>query len=283
MNIKNIIKGKESYIMKTMKAKLTLFIALFALISVFTPNVKAEAATVTPAKPTGLGLYTSGFDINLYTGTYTINKNKFHLSWDWDANLPYYNSDPSSYYYGYFGYEVNVTTLKNKKIAEQDFPVTSSDLYSLSAQNKMFAAITNSKMTKQGFKFKVRSYVIGENNEKVYSDWSAEKVIIPRATVTKTSLVKNNGNKVNIKFSKVSGAKSYTIYLSSNDEKSFKKVGTTTKTNYTISKKFTKGKNYYVYVVANKVKYKKKNYNSTNPIHKIASDRGFVIKTKYVY
>lgn len=269
--------------MKTMKTKLTLLIAVFALISVFMPNVKAEAATQKPAKPTGLGIYTSGYDINLYTNTLTPNKNRFHLSWNWDANLPYY-SDPNSDYYGYFGYEVNVTTLKNKNIVKlADFPITSSELYTLSAKNKIFAAVTNSKMTKQGFKFKVRSYVIDENYQKYYSDWSAEKVIIPRATVTKTSLGKRSGNKdnVNVKFSKVSGAKSYTVYLSSDNGKSFKKVGTTTKTSYTISKSFTRGKEYYVYVAANKVKYKKKNYNSTGTIDKGASNRGFKITTVY--
>lgn len=267
----------------TTKTKLTLLIALFALISVLTPNVKAQAATQKPEKPSGLGIYTSGLDINLNTNTLTPNKNKFHLSWNWDANLPYYNNDPYSYYYGYFGYEVNVTTLKNKKITSQDFPLTSNDLYTFNS--KIVAAITNSKMTKQGFKFKVRSYVIGENNEKVYSDWSAEKLIIPRATISKVSLGKKSGNKdnVNIKFNKVSGAKSYTVYLSSNGGKSFKKVGTTTKTTYTISNKFTRGKEYYVYVAANKVKYKKKNYNSTSPIDKGASSHGFTITTKYVY
>lgn len=269
MNIKNIIKGKESYIMKTMKAKLTLFIALFALISVFAPNVKAEAATQKPATPSGLGIYSS-----------VGNKNQFALSWNWDSNM-YYYSDTS--YLGDFGYEVKITTLKNKTITEQDFYVYSTPTSILNViDNKVCAVITNSKLKKQGFKFKVRAYVYDPTTQgKVWSDWSAEKVIIPRATITKASLVKGNGNKVNIKFSKVSGAKSYTIYLSSNNGKSFKKVGTTTKTNYTISKKFTRGKEYVVYVSADKVKYKKKNYSSTKPTDKLANCHGFTVTTVY--
>lgn len=138
--------------------------------------------------------------------------------------------------------------------------------------------VSNSKFKSQGFKFKVRSYVYDENQQKVYSSYSSEKVIVPRATVKNKKLVKG---KVKLTWSKVSGAKNYSVYLSSNNGKSFKKIGTTSKTNYTISKKLGYYKDYTVYVQVNGVKYKSKKYNSTKPSLKTSNGTSFYISRVY--
>lgn len=244
-----------------MKKQLKTF--LFALFLCFTlaPAVKAEAAVITPATPSGLNLYSQeGSKVGLY--------------WSSDANLPYY----SDVYPGYYGYEVTITTLKGANIAVLD---SSNDygFYENSPNAGNCAVIySNSKFKSQGFKFKVRSFVYDANQQKVYSAYSSEKTIIPRPTIKSKKII---NHKVKITWGKVKGAKSYTIYLSSNDGKSFKKIGTAKKTNYTISKKLQRYKDYWVYVQANGVKYKGKKLNSTKPLDKGSNSSGFYIRTVY--
>lgn len=254
--------------MKSMKNTIKSMAAGFVMVmAICATSLTAKAAAVKPATPSGLGLYSQ-------------EKGTVALDWKFDTNLPYY----SDVYPGYYGYEVVVTTLKNKKITtldeytHSDYQFSNSTNFAMESSSKVAALASNSKLKTQGFKFKVRSYVFDENQQKVYSDYSKEKVIIPRATITKEVL--KNG-KVKLTWKKVSGAKSYNVYLSSNNGKSFKKVGSTSKTSYTISKKLTKYKDYYVYIQANKVKYKGKNYSSTKPVDKKSNTSGFYIKTVY--
>lgn len=274
MNIKNIIKGKESYIMKTMKAKLTLFIALFALISVLTPNVKAQAAVTQPAAPTGLDLQLS--DLNKKSST----KNTFRLIWNFDATLPYNTYNTIDYY----GHEVVIQTLKGKNIQTIDTlsysgygQIDANNTGYLDAGDKEAIDVKNKKLASQGFKFKVRSYVFDEAGQRVYSQWSKEKVIIPRATITKKAM---SGSNVKITWSKVSGAKSYTVYISTNGKK-YKKAASSNGTS-AIVKKLKRYQTYYIYVQANGVKYKKKKYNSTKAKDLSKGVDSFYIYTTYV-
>lgn len=245
--------------MKTMKTKITMLFAALFMCVMLVPAVKAEAAVVTPATPSGLGLYSQ-------------EKELFGLSWTFDTNLAIY----SDVYPGYYGYEVVVSTLKNKQITTMDSEYYPND-FGLK-DNKVVALVSNTKMKTQGFKFKVRSYVYDENAQKVYSAFSKEKVIIPRATITNKSL---KSGKVKVTWKKVSGAKSYTVYLSSNNGQSFKKVGTTKKNSYTINKSLARYKDYYVYIQSNNVKYKGKKYSSTKPTEKASNCSGFYITTVY--
>lgn len=244
--------------MKTMKTKITmLFIALFMCV-MLVPAVKAEAAVVKPATPSGMKLDSQ-------------NKDEFDFTWNFDANLGLYNTDA----YRGCGYELVVTTLKNKQITTLD----SENSYDIITDGTtVLAKVYSAKMKTQGFKVKIRSYVYDENAQRVYSDYTKEKVIIPRPTITNKSL---KSGKVKLSWKKVSGAKSYTVYLSSNNGQSFKKVGTTKKTSYTIQKKLAHYKNYYVYIQANSVKYKGKKYSSTKPTDKASNCSGFYITTVY--
>ncbi|MDD6070891.1 MAG: hypothetical protein PUC12_08790 [Clostridiales bacterium] len=247
--------------MKLMKTKITMLFITLLMCVMLVPAVKAEAAAAKPETPSGLGLYSQKEEL-------------FGLSWDYDANLNYY----SDVYPGYFGWEVQVTTLKNKQITTIDSDYYPNDFKTNGS--KIVALISNTKMKTQGFKFKVRSYVYDENAQKVYSDFSKEKIIIPRPTITSKAL---KGGKVKVTWKKVSGAKNYTIYLSSNEGQSYKKIGTSKKTSYTIQKKLSKYKNYYVYIQANSVKYKGKKYNSTKPADKTSNSSGFYIYETYRY
>ena len=247
--------------MKRMTSKMKLILTIFTFILLGLPMVKAEAAVPPPA-PTGLGIYSQ-------------KGNEFILNWNPDTNLPVYSDNYD------FDYEVSITNLKGKEIMHLDTSSYGVRWGQIPGTNFIGIYANSAKLKKQGFKFKVMAYVYDATGNKVPGAWSAEKVIIPRATISKASLVSNNKNKVKIKFNKISGAKSYTIYLSTNGGTKFKKVGTTKSTTYTISKSFTRYKNYYVYVAANGVKCKKKSYNSTKTVEKNSNAHGFIIRTVY--
>ena len=258
----------------TTKTKLTLLIALFALISVLTPNVKAQAAVTPPAAPTGLDLQVS--DLNKKSST----KNTFRLIWDFDSALVYNTYDTVNYY----GHEVVIQTLKGKTIQTIDTlsyskygQIDVNNSGSLDAGDKEAIDVKNKKFASQGFKFKVRSYVFDEAGQKVPGSWSKEKVIIPRATITKKAM---SGSNVKINWSKVSGAKSYTVYISTNGKK-YKKAASSNGTS-AIIKKLKRYQTYYIYVQANSVTYKKKKYNSTKAKDLSQGVDSFYIYTTYV-
>ena len=245
-----------------MKKHVKMILAALLFVFVLAPTAKANAAVVTPATPGGLGIYSQ-------------DGSKVGLVWNLDNNLPNYSSA-----YIDFGFEVTITTLKNKSIAviDKNTVYNAYDSNFGTKDNKVLLIVNNSKLKTQGFKFKVRSYVYDENQQKVYSAYSTEKVIIPRPTIKSKKMV---GNKVKLTYNKVTGAKNYSIYLSSNNGKSFKKIGTTSKTTYTITKKLKRYTNYYVYVQANGVKYKGKKNNSTKPMDKGSNSSGFYIRVIY--
>lgn len=203
-----------------------------------------------PARPSGLGLYMSDVDKD------SEDKNGYIFIWDKDLDLysNYLSNDIN------FGYDIRVTTLKNKRITKMNISV-GNGLGELE-NNKFCVYIQNDKFASQGFIFKVRAYVCDEKGNKLYSKFSEQKVIIPRASIS--GLWMSDGN-VKITWNKITGAANYTVYISKNGGKTFKKLTTTKLRTYTIKHLLMK-KNYYVYVQANKVKYKNKKYNSTIPV-----------------
>lgn len=229
-----------------MKKGLKGLLGIMLLALLLVPSVKAEAA-VAPAKPTGLGFY--GQD-----------KSDFMFCWAVDQNLSLYGAD------GNFGFEVVVTSLKNKKLGTYDKNsidnAYDSDIKVDTSNNKVYMKVTNAKLAKQAFKYKVRAYAYDELGSKVYGEYSNEKVIVPRANIKTLKATSKSTGKIT--WQKVTGAKSYTVYVSANGGTKFKKQGTTKGTSYTV-KNMKLSKTYPVYVVANGVKYKKKKYNSTKP------------------
>lgn len=241
--------------MKTMKNKVTMLIAMILFAIVLVPAVKTEAAQATPS------------GLNLHTQT----KNRIQIVWNFDQNLY------PLYYYNYYGYEIEFYTLKNKKFASYNSSKDASKMIENNDMSKVGIDVTNNKFKTEGYKVRVRAFYTEDGVNYDYSKW-AEKVIIPRATIKKVKLA--SGTKMKVTWNKVSGAKSYTLYISKNGS-SFKKVTTTKKTSAT-TKKLVKYQNYYYYVQANGVKYKKKSYNSTKPVEKASNAVGpYYIYTRY--
>ena len=227
-----------------MKTRLKGLFMLLVLTVLLIPSVKASAA-VQPAVPTGLGFY----------GQNSKN-NDFILSWNYDQNIMSYGANR------YFGYQVVVTTTKGKRIATFDKNVINNISDMAKKDNKFYLYVKNSKMLKQAFKYKVRAYVYDEAGNKIYSKYSSTKVIVPRATISNFKAISTSSGKISWK--KISGAKNYTVYVSTDGGKKYKKKGTTKATSYTI-KGMELNKDYRVYIVANGIKIGKKNYNSTKP------------------
>ena len=85
--------------------------------------------------------------------------------------------------------------------------------------------------------------------------------MIPYVTGS-TYMIASKGKTI-VYWTKMKGAKSYTVYTCTTNGKNKKKVITTKKNSATINtSKFKKNKCYYFYVKANGVKYKKKKYNT---------------------
>lgn len=243
-----------------MKKQIKMILAMLLLTLVFLPSAKVQATVAAPGVPTGLGIYSQ-------------SGSEFALSWDVDnLVMSYIAAGMTS------GYEVQVTDLKGNIITTMNSSTNTYDFKIDSTTNKIVVIINSNQMKKAGFKFVVRSFVMDETNNPIYSPFTPEKVIIPRATIKKNKLA--GDGKVKVSWNKISKAKGYTVYLSSNDGKKYKKVGKTKGTSFVISnlKSYT---DYYVYVSANKVKYGGKKYNSTKPVDKNSGRRGFRIYRVY--
>lgn len=106
--------------------------------------------------------------------------------------------------------------------------------------------------TKNFYKIRVRAYTT-VNGQLKYGDWSGYTYF---AQQPKLKLKYVSVKKLKVSWSKVNSATSYTVYMSTKQKSGYKKVATTKKLSYTITKfkkkALKKNTTYYVYVVANK-------------------------------
>lgn len=159
------------------------------------------------------------------------------LSWDTRANAD--------------GYQYEVYSLADKKAKKL---LNGKKNYNGSAQT-----VSSNKLVKAQFlKVRIRAYVTLSTGAK-YGAWSSWKYTAKQPDI-KISNVKG-GQKV--VWTKVSGADSYTLYMSTKRETGYKKVKTLSKNSLTVKKcgksALKVGKNYYYTIVANK-KIGKKTY-----------------------
>lgn len=135
------------------------------------------------------------------------------------------------------GYEVVLYDNNGKKVSKET--ITSS--YTTS---KSF-----SKMKDKVYTVKARSYMTW-NGKKYYSSWSSI-CCLNQARITKATV---SGNKLNVKWGKVSGATGYEVYVSTKPSSGYKKVATVSKSKNSCTikkykgKKISSKKKYYVYV-----------------------------------
>lgn len=143
------------------------------------------------------------------------------------------------------GYQIEVY----KNNAKKPFLKTSSNSASYSLNNAT---------SKSFYMTRIRAYTV-INGKTEYGAWSDYKCFGQQVNVN----LKRSGSKnIKITWSKMAGAKSYSVYVSTSKTKGYKKVATTKKRTYTLKKykkkSLKKNKKYYIYVVANGKKGKKK-------------------------
>ena len=122
--------------------------------------------------------------------------------------------------------------------------------------DKKFFALKAVKNTP--FQYRIRTYTV-LNGKDSYGAWSNMAYAIPQANV---KAEKVNNTAVKLSWTKVKGAKRYTVYQATKEGGKYKKVATTKKAYYTV-KNLKAYKDYYYYVKANTVKIGGKNRNST--------------------
>ena len=98
-------------------------------------------------------------------------------------------------------------------------------------------------------------------HRQIYSAWSDSTVLVPQPKVSG----KRSGSSAKLKWNKIAGVKSYTVFASDRTSGGFEKVATTKSNKYTITKvhgkEMKKGKTYYYYVKA-VVKHGGRSYTS---------------------
>lgn len=252
--------------LKNKMNKTLLALILFA-VAIMASSITVEAK---PEKPKGLGLY--GWDT---FSPKTDTNNQAIIYWTFDNNLSLEGTP---------GYEVEIRDLKGKLIKtfsssnHSNMGMMSSITTNPKYSNKAGCQFDAKKMRNKGFKFRVRSFISAEYDQRLgTSAWSDYKVVVARPDIKPKGTKVVNG-KVGITWKKVSGAKSYTIYLSTNGGKYKKLANVNAKTtSYTLTnlKSYTA---YRVYVQANDVKVGKKKYKSTKDDINVNGVYGFIIR-----
>lgn len=209
--------------------------------------------------------YTTGASWSAYSTIYDIGLTPQKLK---VPSIQYYwqnlseisvNAQPVSGAKGY-QYQLYTAVGKGSKVATKDS--NSSSGYS--------DYIRSSKLKKhRAFKLRARAYTTNTAGKKYYGGWSDWKYVAPQPDVV--GLKKVSGSKIRVKWDTIDGASRYILYGSTKKDSGYKKITTTKKTSFDVSKvkgsKLKKNRTYYFKVEAQKSvggKYKNLSAGNTN-------------------
>lgn len=122
--------------------------------------------------------------------------------------------------------------------------------------------VISGKIKNSGFAYRVRGYFTEIGGRTVYGDWSDYKRVVVQPKVSSDIKTVGNTKTATMKWKKMKGVKSYTIYRKVGENGKYKKVKTVKTTNFSQAG-LKKSKVYYYYVVANGLKVVGKAANST--------------------
>lgn len=153
------------------------------------------------------------------------------------------------------GYEIELLSPKGKR----------QKVFTVAGKSAKVMTQNTKKLLKTGGRVRVRAYKV-INGNKCYGDWSDEKIIVPQAATTAQKL---SATSVQINWTQITGAKSYTIYYSTQPNQGYQKLTTVNGnvTSFTFQN-MKPNTTYYVYVSANSVKIGKKKYSSSKVLTK---------------
>lgn len=166
--------------------------------------------------------------------------------WDVKTNMLMFSWDNSVKYES--GYELELSKADGTVIQN----------YKIVGKRAKLKAFVNKKVKNTPFKYRMRSYTTFAGVPS-YGEWSAFAYAVPQANVTATKV---SDTSVQLKWDKVAGAQSYTVYRATKEGGKYKKVATVKKTKCKV-KKLKTYKDYYFYVKANKVNVGGKTVGST--------------------
>lgn len=148
------------------------------------------------------------------------------------------------------GYEIQLLNAKDKKVKS----------FFVKGSKATIGSSVTKKLASKAGKVRVRTYVTCDS-KKFYGEWSKAMILVPNAAATATQV---SATSVKVSWKPVEGAKSYSVYYSTNPNGSYKKLTTVGKTvnSYSFNNLKATSK-YYVFVRANDVKVGKKRYSST--------------------
>lgn len=181
------------------------------------------------------------------------------------------------------GYEYEIYGYNNKRLAKKT--VAYKNIIAKTTSGKLVFDIKNNKIKNNQFmKIRIRPYVL-MNGKKKAGSWSDYLWFAKYPTKLKAEFVTPGtaANGVLISWSKVAGAKDYTVYVTRGSRYGkYTKLGNTSATKYSFNSvggsPLSNG-TYYYYVVANK-KVGKKTYKSDTSWKGL---NGFSITTQYTY
>lgn len=207
---------------------------------------------VCPAKKSASGYEASGFlyDLSMLNTVAKANRLSQIKLYRWDAGsaaatVSFTNSSKVQ-----SGVQIEIRSLTGKKI--KTFTA---------AKNAASISFSLNSIKNKGFKYRLRTYVT-VNGKNCYGPYTSQKIAIARPKVT---AAKKSNTSLKLSWKKISGAKSYSVYLAKGKNYKFKKVATVKSTSYTL-KQTRYSTDYYVYVQANGVKSGKKKYSSTKAV-----------------
>lgn len=176
--------------------------------------------------------------VSITTISNAPNKVVLENNWTWEKSMVVSWEQSAA-----DGYEVECSTFNGQHLSVVD-------------TDKTVFEITN--FTKNLYqRVRIRAYT-KHNDQKYYSNWSGYNYFCKQQKAT--SIKQKKKKKVwrpqaKVKWNKISGATSYSIYLSKSSQKGYRKITTTKKTSYILKKynqkKLKTKQRYYVKIVAN--------------------------------
>lgn len=213
----------------------------------------AYGVYVYPAKKSASGYEAVGFYYTLSRLNTAAKANKLSqiTLYRWDAGsaaatISFTNSSKKQ-----SGVQIEICSLKGKKI--KTFTA---------AKNASSISFSLNSIKNKGFRYRLRTYVT-VNGKNCYGSYTSQKIAIALPKVTAT---KKSNTSLKLSWKKISGAKSYSVYVAKGKHYMFKKVATVKSTSY-ILKNTSYNTNYNIYVRANGVKSGKKKYSSTRALY----------------
>lgn len=223
-------------------------------------SLTSQRVTATTATVAGIHAYT-GDHFGVVVEAYDANGDD--IGYDYE----YVNTKPVVSYVGLYDWKPGTNAAQLKLLqSNYDYPdgynievlnVKGKLIYKKTASYSSYVNVISAAIKNKGFSVRIQPFYanIASSKATVLGDWTGWKTIVPQPKVTSTRGTKNWSTKkknFTIKWKKVSGAKTYSVYRATSKDGKYKKVATVKGTSLK-QNNMKYSQTYYYKVVANKV------------------------------